>query len=379
MTDSLPYPGTLEANVLRFAATLRAAGFLAGPGEVRLALAALAALDLADRQELRLAWRSLFATSPLERQRFDRLFAHYWGGNLLEDEPERIPNPLPQPPKPQRGVSLEGWDARAAADELWETAGYSALEVALKGAGASRADEVAALARLLRQLARGLATQPSRRFEATPRRGELADLRRTLRRSVMRGGEPLHLVYRRRRLSRMNVVFAFDVSGSMLAFSAFLLQLALALVRARQLGRAEVFGFATDLYRLTGALQRGGVQEALAAAQRAMPGRTGGTKIGASLAKLAGEHGGLIDRRTTLLIHSDGWDTGDLDVLRRAMKTLHERAGRVIWLNPLAGSPGYRPTASGMKTALPYIDVFAPVHNLESLRAFVRRLERSRP
>lgn len=69
------------------------------------------------------------------------------------------------------------------------------------------------------------------------------------------------------------------------------------------------------------------------------------------------------------IIASDGWDTGDLEVLERAMRSLKRRSARVIWLNPLAGSPGYRPSAAGMKTVLPFVDVFAPAHNLDSLRA----------
>ena len=74
------------------------------------------------------------------------------------------------------------------------------------------------------------------------------------------------------------------------------------------------------------------------------------------------------------MILSDGWDTGELDVLRKAMVGLKQGAGRILWLNPLAGSPGYEPTAAGMKVVLPFLDVFAPAHNLESLRELDRYL-----
>jgi uncharacterized protein with von Willebrand factor type A (vWA) domain len=40
---------------------------------------------------------------------------------------------------------------------------------------------------------------------------------------------------------------------------------------------------------------------------------------------------------------------------------------RLIWLNPLLGSPLYEPLTRGMQTALPYTDDFLPVHNLASL------------
>src|SRR5207244_9277014 len=78
------------------------------------------------------------------------------------------------------------------------------------------------------------------------------------------------------------------------------------------------------------------------------------------------------------VIVSDGWDTGDLEVLEHAMRGLRARAGRVIWLNPLLGSPGYEPVTQGMSTALPYVDVFASAHNLHGLRVLERYLQNPR-
>ena len=50
------------------------------------------------------------------------------------------------------------------------------------------------------------------------------------------------------------------------------------------------------------------------------------------------------------------------------MQNIHKKAKRVIWLNPLAGNPLYKPTVAGMQVAMPYIDVFAAAHNVESLK-----------
>jgi hypothetical protein len=49
------------------------------------------------------------------------------------------------------------------------------------------------------------------------------------------------------------------------------------------------------------------------------------------------------------------------------MARLRRLAHRVIWVNPLKGSPRYEPLARGMAAAMPSIDVFLPGHNLESL------------
>ena len=75
----------------------------------------------------------------------------------------------------------------------------------------------------------------------------------------------------------------------------------------------------------------------------------------------------MIDTKTVVIVLSDGWDTGDADVLEHEMEELQRRARRVIWLNPLMSNPGYQPLCRGMRTAMPYIEVFAAAHNLASL------------
>lgn len=367
------YPTSLEANLLMFARHLRAAELLVSPQEVALALTALSTVDLADRDEVRLSLRSLFAKAPAEQHRFDRLFERYWRGGLF-DEADSGPkqNPPPQPPRSQ-SVSLLAWGGEGNGETV-DMQAYSAGEVVAQGDAAVQTAEVEVLSKLVRRLVKRLAIRPSRRWTPSAQRGARVDLRRTLRRSLASGGEPLELRHKQRLPGKTRVVFVFDVSGSMMVHSHFLLQLAYAFVRERRLSRTEVFGFSTELYRLTAHLQRGGVAEALRAARLAMPGRSGGTKIGASLKELLERYGPLLDSKTVLIINSDGWDTGDLDVLAWAMRSLKERTRSIVWLNPLAASPGFEPTASGMRTALRFVDVFAPSHNLGSLAALERRL-----
>lgn len=59
---------------------------------------------------------------------------------------------------------------------------------------------------------------------------------------------------------------------------------------------------------------------------------------------------------------------GSIELLEKSMNAIHDKAKRVIWLNPLAGNPLYKPTVAGMQVAMPYIDVFAAAHNVESLK-----------
>jgi uncharacterized protein with von Willebrand factor type A (vWA) domain len=78
----------------------------------------------------------------------------------------------------------------------------------------------------------------------------------------------------------------------------------------------------------------------------------------------------MVNSKTLVIIISDGWDTGDTEVLDAEMAKLKARALRLIWLNPLLGSPNYQPLCKGMHTALPYVDDFMAVHNVDSLRQF---------
>ena len=367
-----PYARALDANLLTFGRLLRSQGLLVSAFEVGLGTRALEVVDLSDPEAVHLGLRTVFAKSPLEQRRFDRLFERFWSGDLAsgaESPFNELQARLPNPPQPQ-GLSVLDWSQGRESEERVDTMGYSPAEViAGQDFAGVETEQVETLKRLVARLGRKLATRLSRRHRLSQRRGQQLDFRRTLRHSLAHGGEPLELFRRRRRREKTRLAFLFDVSGSMMIYSQFLLQLAYAFVQQRALGRTEVFGFATDLYRLTDTLRLLGVEDAIRSARMAMPGRSGGTKIGTSLARFLERYGAALDPSTVTIIASDGWDTGDLEVLERAMRSLKRRSAQVIWLNPLAGSPGYRPSAAGMKTVLPFVDVFAPAHNLESLRA----------
>ena len=111
----------------------------------------------------------------------------------------------------------------------------------------------------------------------------------------------------------------------------------------------------------------------------------GGTRIGSALRQLNVEWGRrVLGRGAVVLLISDGWDRGDPEVLAAEMSRLQRSCHRLIWLNPLLGSPEYQPLTRGMKAALPFVDDFLPVHNLASLETLAAHLgklpvRRSRP
>ncbi|HAO48314.1 MAG TPA: carbon monoxide dehydrogenase, partial [Runella sp.] len=100
-----------------------------------------------------------------------------------------------------------------------------------------------------------------------------------------------------------------------------------------------------------------------------------GTDIGTMLQQFVDEYAmRKLNSRTIVLIVSDGMDTGEGDDLAKNMERIRRRARRVIWLNPLAGSPDFRPEVKALKAVLPHLDLHAPAHNLESLKRVIEQL-----
>jgi uncharacterized protein with von Willebrand factor type A (vWA) domain len=141
--------------------------------------------------------------------------------------------------------------------------------------------------------------------------------------------------------------------------------------------RVEAFAFGTRLTRLSRHLRDRDIERALAGVSAAVLDWSGGTRIGDSLKAFNFEWGRrVLGGGAVAVIISDGWDRGEPEVLSREMERLQRSCHRLIWLNPLLGSPEYEPLTRGMQAALPYIDDFLPVHNLASLESLARHLSK---
>jgi uncharacterized protein with von Willebrand factor type A (vWA) domain len=374
----------LTNAVIRFCRLLRAEGVGVTPSESVDALRALACLDLGDRNEVYWGLRAVLTAGPEDIPIFDRLFAEFW--SLTASTAPEIPGgPISPSQLPDEEVSqneLRLTQTQAVALNEWldesqedtEPTGLPSVsdrEAFLeKDFSTFTPDQLDEIVRLVLQIARKLASRLSRRRRPTTKRGRV-DLRRTMRRNLTKG-EMIDLSFRERKRQKIRLVVLCDVSGSMDLYSRFLLQFLFALQHA--FGRVETFTFSTRLTHVTPHLRGRSYLWALKNL-RAVRDWSGGTKIGESLADFNREHGPrLLDRRTIVLILSDGWDTGEPDVLERELRQIRRRAGRLIWLNPLLGNPSYEPLTRGMSTALPYLDTFAPAHNLSSLRNLARHL-----
>ena len=379
-------PRNLTRAMLAFGAMLRASGLPVTTSAVMDAVRALEAVDLMDRAEVYLALRTVLMSRIEEQPAFDRCFEAFWrfhaedGQGLdglvaavqpLRKEEELDSGAIEAVREKQAQVALDDWDqGEAADDEPLEVPGVSDREALMEQDFSTfPAEQLDEVARLTVQIARRLARRVSRRRKPT-RRGGTIDLRRSMKANLMKG-EIIELRRRSRRRRKVRLVLLCDVSGSMDLYSRFLLQFLYALQNV--FGRVETFTFATRLTRVSDLLRGPSYKGAL---RRLTEVRdwSGGTRIGESIREFNQTWGRLVDRRTIVLLLSDGWDTGEPDVLAQEMLTLKRRSARVIWLNPLLGNPSYEPLTRGMAAALPLIDHFAAAHNLASLRDLARHL-----
>ncbi len=376
----MPVPRDLMTATLRFGQMLRGAGLGVTVSELMDAVRALELVDLMDRGEVYLALRTVLTARVEEAPAFDRCFEAFWrfhaeegqgleglvsATQMAKPDDEPLPEPVSAAQQKQAGVALEAWEESGADEgDPLEVPGVSDRDVLMEQDFSTfPAEDLDEVARLTVLIARRLARRVSRRRRPTRRAGAL-DFRRTMRANMMKS-EIIELRRRERRRRKVRLVLLCDVSGSMDLYSRFLLQFLYALQNV--FGRVETFTFATRLTRVTEYLKGPSYRLALRRLGEVRD-FSGGTRIGESLQEFNRSWRHLVDRHTIVLVLSDGWDTGDPEVLASEMLTLKRLAGRVIWLNPLLGNPSYEPLTRGMAAALPLVDHFAAAHNLASLR-----------
>lgn len=182
------------------------------------------------------------------------------------------------------------------------------------------------------------------------------DPRRTMLLEVKKGGDSAAVLRSIKRVSKAKVVLLCDVSGSMSDSNSTVLNLCCALKRA--IPKSEIFLFSTKLKRITYYASKFTPSELGRRIPKLDLGFGGGTQIGQCLRRFRLSYGSLLTRSTTVVIFSDGWDVGDVAVLKKEMSELERRTNRIIWINPLIDSKNYTVGTLGMKTALDYVDDF---------------------
>jgi uncharacterized protein with von Willebrand factor type A (vWA) domain len=360
----------LPEQILQFCRFLRQNKFRVTPNEEMDVLAALPQTGLRSGWDFRLVLRSVLCKDLSQLRRFDDLYTQYWKeleravDSKIKEQPTPQTKPKPRPPSIQ---VLKDWLHGGRNSEGTEMVTYApGGEGQRKDFSAFAKEELEEVLRIVRQLAVRMAQRPSRRRENS-KRFRYLDMRRTLRRGLRYGGEIIDLLHSQPKQRRVQLVLLCDVSRSMELYTRFLLKVMYGFQRTGQ--RVETFIFSSKLKRVTRQLREQDFGKALKRLTEESQAWSGGTEIGSCLYHFVEEYGGrLLGKDTIVLVLSDGLDTGNVEQLEDSMKYLQRKAYQVLWLNPLAGRPGYEPTVRGMQAALPYIDQFLAAHDLESLR-----------
>jgi uncharacterized protein with von Willebrand factor type A (vWA) domain len=373
----------LSQKVLEFCHLLRANGIEVTAGRIIDTFRALRVINLFQREDFYTLLEANLISHASDRELFQQLFQQFWRGPTWATVPDpclpawedgcTLPPQVPQ----QHTLQLEKRHNGEpdGNEKIQQTVAlYSPMEILhRKDFGKMAEQELLRVQRLIMTLARQMATNVSRRKKARAK-APCIDPGRTMRRSLRYGGEVIELLRRELKVGKTKMVVLCDVSGSMDVYSRFLLQFLYGLQNG--LRGVETIVFSTRLTRITPLLRRRNISAALDLIAETVRDWSGGTKIGACLKVFNDTMAPrMVTSRTLVIVISDGWDTGDTAVLDAEMARLKARAMRLIWLNPLLGSPNYQPLCKGMHTALPYLDDFMSVHNVDSLRQFGHLVE----
>ena len=314
-----------------FTRVLRGAGLQCGPDRVQAFLRATAHVDLY------WAGRLTLCADPDDLPRYDAAYRAYFGGT---------------PPRPRSTVELDSMTVGVAASEV---------EV-LRHKDISEFNAAPLIQRLKPLPPR----RRSRRLKKA-RRGRM-DLARTVRAMIEIGGEIALPRHRRRGVKARRLVLLIDVSGSMAAYSDALLRFAHVIAHAMPV---EVRTIGTRLTRVTRQLRERDPERALRAAGRAIPDYEGGTRLGEALRRFNQQ---WRQRGAVVVLFSDGWERGDPTLLANEMARLRRVSHKVIWANPHAGKPGYRPVQGGVVAALPHVDRMVAGHSVHALEELLKEV-----
>jgi uncharacterized protein with von Willebrand factor type A (vWA) domain len=362
-----------ERMAVAFARILRGAGVDVPLGATLTFTEALGCVGLAERSSVYWAARTTLVNRPEDLRVFDRAFSAFWDrvvrdGVVAEElPPEEVVIALDLPDAGERPA-----DGPETVDGPVVTLRWSAREVLRQRDFALYTPAEFVEARRLMDDLRlvGAAQASRRRAPARAPRG-VPDLRRTVRRSLRAGGEPVQQSFLAPGERSRRLVLLLDVSGSMEPYARAFVRFLHAAVVSRS--RVEAFALGTRLTRVTRELTSRDPDAAVGAAARRVADWSGGTRLGESIRRFNDEWGIRgVARGAVVVIFSDGWDRGDTNVLDEQMARLARVAHRIVWVNPLKASPGYAPLAQGMAVALPYVDDFVDGHSLAALEELTR-------
>ena len=387
--------GYLLGHLLRFGQLLRLMGVEVSTRQVLDLVEALEYVSVDNRFDFYHTCRALLVNRREDFLVFEQAFQIFWRGDD-ESAPQGPPLPnararrlrLPgRAASEKSGAGDEGRDGRLmpgaeggdgdedqpSSQPMMVYSPQEVLRLAGKDFGEMSCEEIQAAKQAIANMDWKLGERRTRRVRAS-NKGRL-HLRRVIRDNLRHGGEPVSLAFRKRVHRPRSLVVLCDISGSMEPYSRMLLHFVHALTHGLMDTTVEAFVFGTRLTRITRHLRYKDVDESLDEVGHLVLDWSGGTRIGEALREFNFRWARrVLGNGAVVLIISDGWDRGELDMLAKEIFRLQRASYRLMWLNPLIGSGEYKPVQRGMATALPCIDDFLPVNNLASLEQLAEAL-----
>ena len=380
----------LAANVMHFGRILRSAGLPVGTGKVLDAVGAVREVGVTNRSDFYWALHAVFVNRRDQHDLFDQAFHIFWRDPKILERmmgivmPEAEVAAPPAEPPSRRLLEALNRNDDSGADEEKERDQEIELDAAMTASANEllqemdfedmSADEIARAKAAIARMSLPIAEIPTRRFRPDRRRARV-DMRATLRAALRSGGATIPLRWRQRATRLPPLVIVCDISGSMSRYTRMFLHFMHTLTNDRD--RVHTFLFGTRLTNVTRHLRQRDIDVALTRVADSVEDWSGGTRIGESLK----EFNRFWSRRVlgqgaVVLLISDGLDRDAGRGLHREIERLHKSCRRLIWLNPLLRFEGFEPRSQGIRSLLPFVDEFRPVHNLQSLEELIEALGR---
>ncbi len=397
-------------TLIQFCKSLRESGIRISIDESISAAEALKEIDPTNKEQFYYALYTSLVTDPENRNDFDRLFIHYWEEtwrNKIEDKDETInENVESRPGLREEKLSAAERENSAIAQTITPGNGpqeskinkrENKFEVGKENQANERSlekkdavffeggleessqtigdvfdgpnlDEIEFLVKDI-----GNRIGAIKGYENVSDRTGRMDLRKSM--NVMKEKSPKNLPRRNKSRSLVKMAMFVDVSRSMIRNidQNFLFRFIFECVR--NYTDVRIFFFDTDVKEVTAHFQMNSLEKSIEEMERARTEWGSGTRIGECIDKILNGDPFIVDRDTAVVIISDGWDAGDLNILVKRMAYIKRNGNMCIWLNPPASSKNYEPEVRGMKTALPYVDHFYGFNSTEDLKKLAERLK----
>ena len=380
----------LHDAITVFGRFLRQAGCQIGTGEIMSAIEASSKINLSNREDFRHTLKTCFITNHKMIPLFDQLFNLYWRN---PDKIERVSDILRKlhesrlskaelssmkdQVKELYNKQLENFNEKEGDEDgeekQFDVFLYSPQEILReKRFDAYTNEEYDEAKEFISRWIWKFGERKLRRLQKG-RKPYRLDIRNTIRNNIFPAQDFIALDWKDRKTKQRPLVVLTDISGSMDHYTRILLHFIFTVHSINKY--LEAFTFGTRLTRITHYLRKKDANDALEFVNESVQDWSGGTKIGETLETFNRMWARrVLNGGAVVLIISDGWDTGNIDLLSKEADRLNRSCHRLIWLNPNLGYEDFQPLSQGLLAIQPHVDEFLPIHNLNSLTDLLNHL-----